>query len=188
MGARHQPRRRPPLLPLPLHHPLLLLLLLLAAACCCAAAQAARSGESDRSCRLAWHGPRSYGSLRALLHADLVHAAKRMARLSGVDPGSVAGHSFRRDGASYSFRAGVPDVLIQHQGDWRSMAYREYLTLPPAQALEATSAMFRLMQQPAQRGGFGAGLLQAGVEPMDNAVGARCAMGEAGQAVRPVEG
>ena len=65
----------------------------------------------------------------ALLHADLVLAAKRMAELVGVDPGSVSGHSFRRGGASYAFRAGVPDVLIQYQGDWRSMAYRECTSL-----------------------------------------------------------
>ena len=63
------------------------------------------------------------GGLMALLHADLVLAAKRMAELVGVDPGSVSGHSFRRGGASYAFRAGVPDVLIQYQGTggpWRT--------------------------------------------------------------------
>lgn len=127
------------------------------------------------------------GGLRALLHADLVLAGKQMAEMVGVDPASVAGHSFRRGGASYAFRAGVPDVLIQHQGDWRSMAYREYLTLPPAKALEATRAMFRLMQQPVSQGGFGAGVLQAGLQPVDNAVGARLAVGGEGLVAVPLE-
>ena len=127
------------------------------------------------------------GGVKALLHADLVGAAKHMAGLLGVDPATVAGHSFRRGGASYAFRAGVPDVLIQHQGDWRSMAYREYLTLSPAKALEATRAMFSLMQRPAGEGGFGAGVLQVGLQPVDNAVGARGALGLAGPVASPVE-
>eukprot|EP00892_Ulva_mutabilis_P011063 jgi/Ulvmu1/8329/UM042_0035.1 len=42
-------------------------------------------------------------------HSDLVRAAKAMAELQGVDPDSVAGHSFRRGGASYAFRAGAPE-------------------------------------------------------------------------------
>eukprot|EP00892_Ulva_mutabilis_P007668 jgi/Ulvmu1/5273/UM022_0067.1 len=76
-------------------------------------------------------------------------------------------------GARHAFRAGVLDVLIQRQGDWQSMAYREYLTLPAAKALEATRAMFRLMSQPAAKGGFGASVLQAGLEPMDMVGGRR---------------
>eukprot|EP00892_Ulva_mutabilis_P008876 jgi/Ulvmu1/6360/UM029_0068.1 len=106
-----------------------------------------------------------------MLHADLVHAAKSMAGLQGVDTESVAGHSFRRGGVSHAFRAGVPDVLIQRQCDWQSMRYREYLTLPAAKALEATRAMYSLMLQPSAEGGLGASVLQAGLEPMDNAVG-----------------
>eukprot|EP00892_Ulva_mutabilis_P002404 jgi/Ulvmu1/12164/UM085_0028.1 len=108
---------------------------------------------------------------------DTPKDAKSMAGLQGVDSESVAGHSFRRGGASYAFRAGVPDVLIQRQGDWQSMAYREFLTLPAAKALEATRAMFGLMLQPPAEGGLGASMLQAGLEPMDNAVRGRSALG-----------
>ena len=36
------------------------------------------------------------------------------------------GHSFRRGGASYAFRSGVPGELIQVMGDWKSNAYKRY--------------------------------------------------------------
>eukprot|EP00892_Ulva_mutabilis_P009969 jgi/Ulvmu1/7344/UM036_0004.1 len=112
-----------------------------------------------------------------LRRSDLVRAAKAMAELQGVNPDSVAGHRFRRGVASYAFRAGVPDVLIQRQGDWQSMEYRKYLTLPAAKALGATRAMFHLMSQPAAEGGYGASALQAGLEPMDNTGRGRGALG-----------
>eukprot|EP00892_Ulva_mutabilis_P012880 jgi/Ulvmu1/9965/UM059_0014.1 len=69
--------------------------------------------------------------------------------------------------------AGCVDPAPRRQ----SMAYREYLTLPAAKALEATRAMFRLMSQPAAEGGFGASVFQAGLEPKDNAIGGRGALG-----------
>jgi hypothetical protein len=99
----------------------------------------------------------------ALTHDELVNAAKTMATLVGLDPGSVAGHSFRRGGASYAFQAGVPDVLIQRQGDWLSACYREYIVLSPEKALQATRQMFALMAQPTAGGG-----LREGFAPLDN--------------------
>jgi len=36
-------------------------------------------------------------------------------------------HSFRRGGATYAFRLGVPGELIQCMGDWKSDAYKRYL-------------------------------------------------------------
>lgn len=36
------------------------------------------------------------------------------------------GHSFRRGGATYAFRSGVPGELIQVMGDWKSDAYKRY--------------------------------------------------------------
>lgn len=46
----------------------------------------------------------------------------------GVDnPSRFRGHSFRRGGATWAFRAGVPGELIQIYGDWASDAYKCYL-------------------------------------------------------------
>ena len=36
------------------------------------------------------------------------------------------GHSFRRGGATYAFRLGVPGELIQVMSDWKSDAYKRY--------------------------------------------------------------
>ena len=36
------------------------------------------------------------------------------------------GHSFRRGGATYAFRSGVPGELIKVMGDWKSDAYKRY--------------------------------------------------------------
>jgi integrase len=38
-----------------------------------------------------------------------------------------SGHSFRRGGASHALRCGVPAEIIMAQGDWRSLAYLDYL-------------------------------------------------------------
>ena len=38
-------------------------------------------------------------------------------------------HSFRRGGASHALACGVPAEMIKAQGDWRSMAYLDYLDL-----------------------------------------------------------
>ena len=45
-----------------------------------------------------------------------------------LNPDSYSSHSFRRGGSTTSFQAGVPSDLIQFQGDWRSDAYKKYLT------------------------------------------------------------
>ena len=48
-----------------------------------------------------------------MLHGNLVNAAKDMAGLLGVTREAVSGHSFCREGASFAYQAGVPDLLIQ---------------------------------------------------------------------------
>ena len=76
---------------------------------------------------------------------DVVNLAKWMAQASGVPRESAAGHSFRRGGATWAFQSGVPEVLVQRQGDWRSGAYKEYIELSPERALSTTKSMFAQM-------------------------------------------
>ena len=47
----------------------------------------------------------------------------------GLDSNLYSSHSFRRGGCSYAFKSGVPADLIQLHGDWKSDAYRKYLSL-----------------------------------------------------------
>ena len=44
--------------------------------------------------------------------------------------GYYTGHSFRRGGATFAFRCGVPASLIKLQGDWHSDTYLLYTATP----------------------------------------------------------
>ncbi len=41
-----------------------------------------------------------------------------------------AAHSFRRGGASWALQQGIPGEVIRVMGDWQSLAYLSYLTVP----------------------------------------------------------
>ena len=47
----------------------------------------------------------------------------------GLDATSYSGHSFRRGAATTMFQAGLPGEIIQLLGDWKSDAYKLYLTV-----------------------------------------------------------
>ena len=51
----------------------------------------------------------------------------RLQRLGVSDCSKFRGHSFHRGGATWAFRSGVPDKLIQVYGDWASDAHKVYL-------------------------------------------------------------
>ena len=46
---------------------------------------------------------------------------------AGINPENYSGHSFRREGATFSMRAGVLFPLIKCQGDWAIDAFERYL-------------------------------------------------------------
>ena len=47
----------------------------------------------------------------------------------GLDPSDYSIHSLRRSGATFAFTCGIEPLLIQTHGDWKSDAYRQYLSL-----------------------------------------------------------
>ena len=47
--------------------------------------------------------------------------------------------SFRRGGATFAFKAGVPFELIRLHGDWHSDAYLRYLKFDMTQKLSVTN-------------------------------------------------
>ena len=59
----------------------------------------------------------------------------------GYNPAVYSGHSFRRGGATWAFRSGVPGELIQLHGDWRSDAYKIYLECDLKVKLAVSSAI-----------------------------------------------
>ena len=58
-----------------------------------------------------------------------------------MNASQVAGHSFRRGGATWAFQCNVSEVLVQRQGDWRSNCYKEYIVLSQKDAMHATKSM-----------------------------------------------
>ena len=55
---------------------------------------------------------------------------KKLVGKLGLAPTNYSPHSFRWGGATFAFQAGAPEHLLQLHGDWRSDAYKQYLTLP----------------------------------------------------------
>ena len=59
----------------------------------------------------------------------------------GLDATNFSLHSFRRGGATHAYQSGVPDHLIKLHGDWRSDAYKLYLSLPLATRTHVADVM-----------------------------------------------
>ena len=59
----------------------------------------------------------------------LVHFRALLERAGVPHPSGFSCHSFRRGGASWAFRVGVPGEVIQVYGDWASDCYKRYLDL-----------------------------------------------------------
>jgi hypothetical protein len=66
-------------------------------------------------------------SLVSVTHHSFTSHLRHLLSQSGFSPQGYSGHSFRRGGATWAFRIGVPGELIQLHGDWRSDAYKVYL-------------------------------------------------------------
>ena len=70
--------------------------------------------------------------LRPLTFSIFSTSLKRLISTIGLDPQHFSPHSFRRGGATFAYQSGIPEHLIKLHGDWRSDAFRAYLTLPLA--------------------------------------------------------
>jgi integrase len=86
------------------------------------------------------------GEIAPLTHRLLVVTVKKMAKWIGLQETEVAGHSFRRGGATYAFMCGVPTMLIQRQGGWRSEVYKDYVWTSPAACLSCSALMLKGVQ------------------------------------------
>lgn len=72
----------------------------------------------------------SPSGVRPLTFSIFSASLKHLISAIGLDPQHFSPHSFRRGGATFAFQSGVPEHLIKLHGDWRSDAFRAYLTLP----------------------------------------------------------
>ena len=59
----------------------------------------------------------------------------------GLDPSNFSSHSFRRGGATLLFNANIEADKIQLLGDWRSEAYKKYLTFTLEDKIQVSKEM-----------------------------------------------
>ena len=52
---------------------------------------------------------------------------KGLVKRCGEDPKYYASHSFRRGSACWALQCGIPEVVVQQMGDWKSSCYKMYL-------------------------------------------------------------
>ena len=79
-------------------------------------------GDSDP----AFMVPHSQGSV-PFTYVEWQNRLRAILTLIGQNPTCYCSHSFRRGGATFAHRAGVPAKLIKLMGDWHSKAYERYL-------------------------------------------------------------
>ena len=76
------------------------------------------------------------------LTADQVVVVLRaLTKAIGLNNKQFSGHSFRRSGTTWAFKAGVRSEAIRSQGDWRSMAYLNYIEITPSQKRKVSTQM-----------------------------------------------
>ena len=69
---------------------------------------------------------------------------RKLLSLAGIqDAHAYTGHSFRRGGASWAFRSGIPGELIQICGDWASDAYKKYLEFNMQNKIDLAALLVR---------------------------------------------
>ena len=66
---------------------------------------------------------------KCVFYRDFQKKSKEVISKIGLDPNKFTSHGFRRGAANFAFMSNVPADLIQLQGDWKSDAYKRYLSL-----------------------------------------------------------
>ena len=66
-------------------------------------------------------------SSQCLTVPQFVTHFKHLISLLGLNPDNYAGHSFRRGGAMWAYKYGVPTETIKILGDWQSLSYLNYV-------------------------------------------------------------
>ena len=81
------------------------------------------------------------GQLRPLTYRMWMSRLRGILTQTGRNASKFSCHSFRRGGASFAFKAGVPSELVKLLGDWRSNCYLRYLHFPLESKTQAAQSM-----------------------------------------------
>jgi hypothetical protein len=79
--------------------------------------------------------------LRPLTCKLFVRRVQECLRTLGLDSTKYAGHSYRRGGASFGYKIGLPTETVRQLGDWKSNAYMTYIDLSLDTRRQAISCM-----------------------------------------------
>ena len=91
------------------------------------------------------HGPAFVfmedGKTKCLTKSLFITTFRTLIAKAGQKSSEFTGHSFRRGGASWAFKSGVPGELIQICGDWASDSYKIYLEFSTQNKLELAALL-----------------------------------------------
>jgi hypothetical protein len=82
-----------------------------------------------------------HSNLITLTSVQVVSFLRELTSEMKLPPGKYTGHSFRRSGTTWAFRSGVRSESIRSHGDWRSLAYLQYIQVTPDQKKRVSQQM-----------------------------------------------
>ncbi|XP_071124704.1 uncharacterized protein [Mytilus edulis] len=82
-----------------------------------------------------------HGKLLPLSRSVLLNRFRELIVLVGLDPSVYSFHSLRHGGATLATKAGIPEILLKHHGDWRSDCFQTYIKQASVDMYRVTSAM-----------------------------------------------
>ena len=88
-----------------------------------------------------------HGEVTQLTTTIFIKTFRAVIKGSGLEASLFTGHSFRRGGATWAFRSGVPGELIQVCGDWASDSYKQYLEFSTQNKLDLAALLTRNLPQ-----------------------------------------
>ncbi|XP_046548484.1 uncharacterized protein LOC124258432 [Haliotis rubra] len=71
----------------------------------------------------------NHRNIKCLTYNTFVSTLKKILTVCGYKADDFSGHSFRRGGCTFAFKAGLSAPFVKLRGDWRSNAYERYITL-----------------------------------------------------------
>jgi hypothetical protein len=81
------------------------------------------------------------GSKCVVTHASFVGRLKLLLGRAGYVSADYSGHSFRRGGCTFCYRAGLSVTDIKLRGDWKSQSFERYLHIPASLIYKSACAL-----------------------------------------------
>ena len=85
----------------------------------------------------------TYAPGKYITYNSFTTRLKSLLSKSGYPASQYSGHSFRRGGATYLYKCGGSQLMIQSSGDWSSTVFTRYLFLSTAERWKSQSLISR---------------------------------------------